>query len=75
MTAKCLEFLEQCSAGPQWFGIDWLQCMLSKNQEEASKKDNAEDSQQDIAANEKGIHDLEREKLNMDSQLLCPCLC
>lgn len=46
------------SAGPQWLGIDWLQHMMSKKQEEASKKDSTEKSQQDIAADEKGIHNL-----------------
>lgn len=55
------------SAGPQWFGIDWFQHMLSKNQEEASKKDSTEESQQDIAANEKGIHNLETEEIKRES--------
>lgn len=32
--------------------------MMSKKQEEASKKDCTEESQQDIAADEKGIHNL-----------------
>lgn len=32
--------------------------MMSKKQEEASKKDSAEESQQDIAADEKGVHNL-----------------
>lgn len=41
--------------------------MLSKNQEEASKKDSAEESQQDIAANEKGIHNLETEEIKTES--------
>lgn len=41
--------------------------MLSKNQEEASKKDSTEESQQDIAANEKGIHNLETEEIKTES--------
>lgn len=32
--------------------------MMSKKQEEASKKDSTEESQQDIAADEKGVHNL-----------------
>lgn len=32
--------------------------MMRKNQKEASKEDSDEESQQDVAANEKGIHNL-----------------
>lgn len=32
--------------------------MMNENQKEASKEDSSEESQQDIAANEKGIHNL-----------------
>lgn len=31
---------------------------MNENQKEASKEDSSEESQQDIAANEKGIHNL-----------------
>lgn len=44
--------------------------MLSKNQEEASEKDSTEESQQDIAANEKGIYNLETEEIKRESQPL-----
>ena len=37
--------------------------MMSKKQEEASKKDSTEESQQDIAADEKGVHNLEKENI------------
>lgn len=32
--------------------------MMNENQKQASKEDSSEESQQDIAANEKGIHNL-----------------
>lgn len=32
--------------------------MMNENQKEASKENGSEESQQDIAANEKGIHNL-----------------
>lgn len=41
--------------------------MMSKEQKEASKKDSAEESQQDIAADEKGVHNLERENSKTES--------
>lgn len=50
--------------------------MMSEKQEEASKKDSAEESQQDVAADEKGIHNLERENIkNGISATPALCLC
>jgi hypothetical protein len=50
--------------------------MMSKKQEEASKKDSTEESQQDIAADEKGVHNLEKENIKTESFATpAPCLC
>lgn len=48
---------------------------MNENQKDTSKEDSSEESQQDIAANEKGIHNLWRETSKMKLQSLQPPAC
>lgn len=50
--------------------------MMSKKQEEVFKKDSIEESQQDIAVDEKGVYNLEKENIKMELfVILAFCLC
>lgn len=46
-------------AGTERFGIHRLGNVVNQDQEEASQKDQAEDGEEDVAADEEGVHDLD----------------